>query len=722
MPESLGAAFIEVLADTSPFGDSLEAGVADAMANVQSEVEDALSEIPAAADEAFGEAAGAAMEAGGDMSSAFEEASGEMQESLDSVDASGLADRIRENVGAIAIGGAVAGAALEGFARRERDATVDARFLARQLGITDKQMLDLIASTSDATLPLEDVTELMRTAAQRGLEGEGPLTDFATFWDMIGDATGESATGLAVAGVALAQIGIGAGEEGEALDAFGFIMNNTSSNVGGFLKLLKKVGGDFGDAAPPVNDLAAALAAMEAEGIDARLGTGLLGSALKETDGDLAAALGTLGVSADAFGRHADLVEGSGQAIRDNADIFADARTPVEDMTAAVRAQLFRFPQLGEAAGALAGPLTALGPAAMGFTFGAQALQMISGGVGRALTLMRTGFVQLGVAILANPIFLIAAVLIGLALIIYKFRDEIIEALVGAWEFIKEKVGALLEWFRDAIPDAIAAVVKWVKDNWPLILAIITGPIGLAVKFIVDNWDRIRETIANAVRAIRDAVRLGFEAIRNFIRTSIDRIRNFVVNGFNTLRDRATGAVESLRDNVRNLVNNVIDFVTDIPARIVRGLGNLGGLLVDKGREMIQGFLNGATNLLKNIGRFLIDRIPGWIRAPFEKALGISSPSKVFAEIGRDTIAGFAAGIQDEIGTVGRLMQDLGGEIPMSVSPSISGGIGALTGDLGRTGRSVDVTMHVHNPAPEPMSASASREMRKLAAIGLFGD
>lgn len=722
MPESLGEAFIEVLADTSPFGQSLEIGVSDAMSSVQSDVEDALGEIPAAADDAFGEAAASAIGAGSDMSSAFDGAASDMQDSLDSVDGTGLADRIRDNLGKIALGGAAAGAGLETFARRERDAQVEARFLARATGMSEDSMLDLIAATSDATFPIEDVTGLMRIAAQRGLEGSDSLQDFAQFWDMVGDATGESAVELGKAGLALAQVGIGAGDESEAIDALGFIMDNTTIETGKFLRFVGRVGTELGENTPSIDEMAGALGAMEAAGLDVRVAQSELQAALKESDGDLLAALETIGISEDAYREQVDAVEGSGAAIEGNADIFADARTPIEEMTASIRAQLFRYPQLGEAAGALAGPLTALGPAAMGFTHGAQALQMISGGVGKALAAMRTGFMALGKVILANPIFLIAAVLIGLAVIIFKFREEIIEALVGAWEFIKEKVGALLEWFGNAIPDAIAAVVAWVKNNWPLILAIITGPIGLAVKFIVDNWEAIRETIANAVRAIRNAIRRGFDAIRNFIRTSIDRIRNFVVNGFNTLRDRATGAVEALRDNVRSLVNNVINFVTDIPSRIIRGLGNLGGLLVDKGREMIQGFLNGATGLLSNIGRFLIDRIPGWIRAPFEKALGISSPSKVFAEIGRDTIAGFAAGIQDEIGTVGRLMDDLGADIPMSVSPSITGGIGALTGDLGRGGRSVDVTMHVHNPAPEPMSASASREMRKLAAIGLFGD
>jgi len=723
--ESLGEAFIEVLADTSPFGDSLSSGIADAMSDVQSEVESALGEIPDVADSAFSEAAAAAADAGDQMSAEFSDASAEMQQSLDSVDGSGLADRISENLGAITVGGAVAGAALEGFARAQRDTRVDARNLAAALDLDADAMMRLSSSTSNATFPLEDVVALMRTAAQRGLEGGDALVDFANFWDAIGDATGESGVALGAASVALGQVGIDAGNEAKALDAFGFIMNNTGMRVGDFLKFIEKAGPDLNDLGLDIDQTAGLLSAMERElNLSAKMARGEFNKAVAESDGDLGVLLETLGLSEETLADYTAAVEGSGGAISDNADRFAAARTPIENATAAIEAQMFAMPALAEAASFLSAPLAAIGPAAMGFTHGLSAITSIRGGFTKALGAMRGAFVKLGAAILANPIFLIAALVIGIAIVLYKFRDEIIDALVGAWEFVKEKLGALIDWFKNVIPDAIAAVIDFVKDNWPLILAIITGPIGLAVKFIVDNWDRIKETISNAVQAVRDAIRRGFDAIRNFIRTSIDRIRNFVVDGFNTLRDRATSAVERLRDGVRDVINNVVDFVKDLPARIVRGLGNLGGLLVDKGREMIQGFLDGATNLLKNIGRFLLDRIPGWIRTPFERALGISSPSKVFAEIGRDTIAGFAQGIEDEIGGVERLMSTLGGEIPMSVSPSISGGIAGLTGVGGASGagRSVDVTMNVYNPAPEPASASASREMRKLAAIGVFGD
>jgi hypothetical protein len=404
---------------------------------------------------------------------------------------------------------------------------------------------------------------------------------------------------------------------------------------------------------------------------------------------------------------------------------FADnnnaAMTPVQRLEANMGNLMFRFGGVAEAAGLLSAPIAAVGPTMMALN----ATQgLLSGALGSkimpALGRVGTAFRTLGTVIMANPIFLIAALVIGIAILLYKFREEIIDALVGAWEFVKDKISPLIEWFRTAIPNAIAAVVDWIKDNWPLILAIITGPIGLAVKFIIDNWDKIKEGIRNAIEAVRRFVTEGFNRIRTTITNLISRIRDFVVDGFRTLKDRALGFVTDLREGISERITAIVDFVKGLPGRIVSGLGNLGGTLKDKGREMIQGFLDGATNLLKNIGRFLLDRIPGWIRSPFEKALGISSPSKVFAEIGRDTMAGFSVGVDDELRRVQRTMMNMASAIPLSAEMGFAGSQGEALSRSGGMGTNISVT--VNNPAPEPASRSTSRELRKLAAIGVFGD
>jgi hypothetical protein len=97
-------------------------------------------------------------------------------------------------------------------------------------------------------------------------------------------------------------------------------------------------------------------------------------------------------------------------------------------------------------------------------------------------------------AMAANPVGLIILAIVALVAIIviaYKKSDT-----------FRRIVGNAFEW----VQKAAAATWNWIKGNWPLLLAIITGPIGLAVLWVVRNFDRI----SAAVKAIPGIVKSAF--------------------------------------------------------------------------------------------------------------------------------------------------------------------------------------------------------------------
>ena len=82
-----------------------------------------------------------------------------------------------------------------------------------------------------------------------------------------------------------------------------------------------------------------------------------------------------------------------------------------------------------------------------------------------------------------------------------------IAALVAGFVWAYQNV----DWFREGVQtafawvqNAISNVVTWVTANWPLLLAILTGPIGLAVLAITKNWDTIKGGAQAAVTWITD--------------------------------------------------------------------------------------------------------------------------------------------------------------------------------------------------------------------------
>lgn len=269
----------------------------------------------------------------------------------------------------------------------------------------------------------------------------------------------------------------------------------------------------------------------------------------------------------------------------------------------------------------------------------------------------------LNAAMSANPIALVVIAVAALvAGIIYAWNnvDGFKEAVIAAWEWIKdttEKVfTAVVDFISDAIdniatfftetlPDAVQTVLDWLGDNWPLVVSIITGPIGALVvavithwdeikdktveiftavlDWITDVWDKIKSWSTDKVNAMATAVVKGFLTLKNKATQKIDQFKakalqiftavvtfitgvpgkviNPIVNGFNTMKTRAINAVTSLKSGVTNKFHAVVNTVRGIPARIVNSLGNIGSRLRGSGRSLIQGFINGITSMLGNV-------------------------------------------------------------------------------------------------------------------------
>ena len=73
--------------------------------------------------------------------------------------------------------------------------------------------------------------------------------------------------------------------------------------------------------------------------------------------------------------------------------------------------------------------------------------------------------------------------------------------------------------FSDQIIDAIQFAIQWVKNNWPLILAVLTGPIGMAIFAIWKFRDQIIEVFKKLADVVPDWLKSGistaFEVVGN---------------------------------------------------------------------------------------------------------------------------------------------------------------------------------------------------------------
>jgi hypothetical protein len=168
----------------------------------------------------------------------------------------------------------------------------------------------------------------------------------------------------------------------------------------------------------------------------------------------------------------------------------------------------------------------------------------------------------LNLVMAANPIVLVVvaiAALVAGIIIAYQKVDWFRTICDTAFRAIATAFG----W----ITDAASAVFSWISEHWPLLLAILTGPIGAAVLLIVGHWDTIKE---------------GATAVWQWI---VDKF-NAVVDFLRGIAGTIGGIVTSIADAIKAPINAVIRAWNGLEFRVpsvtipkvsIPGLPDIGG-------------------------------------------------------------------------------------------------------------------------------------------------
>jgi len=181
-----------------------------------------------------------------------------------------------------------------------------------------------------------------------------------------------------------------------------------------------------------------------------------------------------------------------------------------------------------------------------------------------------------------NPIFLIVAAVVAIIAILVVLQKEF-----GLFDGVIRVVGDAFA----AVWAAIKTVFDWVKDNWQLLLVILTGPFGLALAFVItfkdkiigfiksvidwvnNNWKLILAILTGpfglailAITTFKDQIINVFSIIYNGIKATMGFVANVITAPFKT----AFNAVAKLWNNT------VGSLSFTIPSWVGFGLGGKG--------------------------------------------------------------------------------------------------------------------------------------------------
>lgn len=271
------------------------------------------------------------------------------------------------------------------------------------------------------------------------------------------------------------------------------------------------------------------------------------------------------------------------------------------------------------------------------------------GGLQGILAILTVAQNALNLSMMANPIGLIIAAIVGLGVafvVAYKKSETFRNFVNKLW---------------DAIKSGASTVLNFLKNNWPIILATITGPIGLAVYAVIKYWDQIKSattTAFNAVisffkqwgplmlaalggpiglavyavvknwDAIKSATTTAFNAVKKFLSdvwNGIKLLTSIVVsamvtdvrnqwNDLKTLTTTVFNAVKSFFSTVWDGIKSIFNTVTSFIVNLVRTRWNEAKTVTTTVFNGVKSFINTVWNGIKSIFTTVVNAIVNFVK------------------------------------------------------------------------------------------------------------
>ncbi|MDY5127466.1 MULTISPECIES: phage tail protein [unclassified Actinotignum] len=288
----------------------------------------------------------------------------------------------------------------------------------------------------------------------------------------------------------------------------------------------------------------------------------------------------------------------------------------------------------------------------------------------KAVTISQT---LLNAVMMLNPIGLIVAaimVVIGVLAILWMKCEGFRNAVTAIWEAIKSAVAGVVEWFTVTVPEWISNAIETVKG------------------FFSDLWTKVQEIWNGIKTTISDVV----EWIKTAPGEAADQAAEWLSNAFQTARDWVVEKLTALKDGAVEKFNALVDWVKELPQKILSALGDLGSLLWDAGRSILQGLLDGLQSMWEGVKGFfsgLTDWIPDW-KGPAKR------DRTLLTDNGRLIMGGFLRGLESSYGAVRRSLQGFTGDLPGMIGGEVDAGL-KLHLDGAATAAPVTITINAYS-------------------------
>jgi phage-related protein len=271
---------------------------------------------------------------------------------------------------------------------------------------------------------------------------------------------------------------------------------------------------------------------------------------------------------------------------------------------------------------------------------------------------LQAAVLLLNVAFAANPIGIIVIALAGLvAGLVYAYThfEGFRNVVDGVFSWISGAVTGVINFFKttfvDGIGNGISAVIDFFRNlpeqagaflsDLPNKIAYALGSLaGTLVRLAIDGWQGFQSGITTAF----NATVVWFTALPG-------RIGDFFTALPGVLLNAGTWALNALLSGFTTGFVAVVGWLTGLPGQIGAFFTALPGNFLQFGTDILTGLVNGLVAGGTAVWDFFAGLIDSFVQG-FKDALGIASPSTVFADFGKWILEGLINGLKGMIQAV----------------------------------------------------------------------
>ena len=280
------------------------------------------------------------------------------------------------------------------------------------------------------------------------------------------------------------------------------------------------------------------------------------------------------------------------------------------------------------------------------------------------------GILQLVVILAENiPIIVdaVAKILIACAEAIITAGPALIEAITTVLVALLVSAHAILITAIDLVVDVILKILEAaeklvpqiVKTTINIIVAIL-DTLAEGIPRIIDSGIKLVIALINGIAdGIRNNNKEFWKAGLNILTAIIEGFVNAVKNIVGIVKEVGGKIVNFVKDGLGDKIDVIKDWVTDLPKKLLDWIKGKADAVKEVGANIMDGIGKGITGALSDLKKkvtSVVDSVVGW----WKDKLGIHSPSRVMAEMGKYMDQGLVVGMENYSGAVKKASEAVG--------------------------------------------------------------